>query len=237
MGILDWLAKSLFKATLFQRYDDAYTLTRDALWNALKDSIESEQNANKSIWLVVHFTDTFLQLQNQLDSWDSNYEVVSAPVNASDLQRKNLLDPSAIKIVLSDLMPSFESDEVQVSDSGQAESGSEKKTQRLAIIVVERHPLPAHDKKIETFARQCRFPVELGYYMALDDAVIKTVVNETTIKLVQQLGMQEHELISSHMISKRLAKALQRNSQAYTGDRPADSAEQWLEMNGPSDDA
>ena len=67
--------------------------------------------------------------------------------------------------------------------------------------------------------------------MALDDFVVATAINETTVELMKQMGLEERELISSNLVSKRVTRQLKRLQAQIHGDQPADSAEEWIELN------
>ena len=217
MGLLDWFKNN----SRFTRFDDAFALNRTSLWESLRQAIQSPLNAEKSIWIVVHFTQTFSQLQTQLESWGIDYEIVTNRIDPVQLKRSGLLSVGQIKVVLADLIPEVEPSYLDFDLS-----------HSIAMIVVERHPQIKRDHRIEAFARSLPVRVEFGHYLALDDVVVRMVVNETSLKILTQLGMNEHELITSNMLSRRLAKVLHRVSPDFQTDYPANSAKQWLEING-----
>jgi hypothetical protein len=169
----------------------------------------------------VHFTDTFTSLQVELETWQVEYEIVTQPIDPNQLERTGLLSASKIKIVLADLIP-------EVGDELLLEPNHDH---AIAMIVVERHPHKKYDDQLEAFARSLPVKVEFGHYLSLDDDVIRLVINETSIKILKQLGMNEHELIASSMVTRRLNKMLQRVAETFRSDEPADSARQWLEIN------
>ena len=216
MGLIDWIKGE----KRCKRFDDAYAINRPALWNAIKEAIDSPLHADKSIWLVAHFVETFTAIQEQLDQWSVDYEIVSQAIDPDRMERSGLLSNSTLKLVLADLIP----------DSNQTALESDS-TQRLAIIVVERHPQLSHDQRIEAFCQTLPVRVEYGYFLSLEDDVVKLAVNETSLKVLKQLGMNEHELITSHMIASRLNKILKRLTVTFTSDHPADSAKKWLDQN------
>ena len=217
MGLLDWFKNN----SRFTRFDDAFALNRTGLWESLRQAIQSPLHAEKSIWIVVHFTQTFSQLQTQLESWGIDYEIVTNRIDPVQLKRSGLLSVGQIKVVLADLIPEVEPSYLDFDLS-----------HSIAMIVVERHPQINQDHRIEAFARSLPVRVEFGHYLALDDVVVRMVVNETSLRILTQLGMNEHELITSNMLSRRLAKVLHRVSPDFQTDYPANSAKQWLEING-----
>ena len=222
MGILNWLKS---RKSGFKRFDDAFALNRLALWQSLRSAVQSADHTDKSIWLVVHFTDTFGTLQDQLDLWQMDYMIVTQPVEANQLDNSGLLNTSQIKLILAELIPEAEIENVIESDTNQT----------IAMIVVERHPDFAHDVRLEQFARSLSVNVEFGYFLALDDETIRLVVNDTSIEILKQLGMNEHELITSNMVTRRLNATLPRIAKSFNANKPADSAREWLEINASKD--
>ena len=55
---------------------------------------------------------------------------------------------------------------------------------------------------------------------------------DTAHNALEMMGMSEHELITSNMVTRRLDKVLARAAESYRTNHPADSAKQWLELNG-----
>lgn len=222
MAFLNWL----FSKPRFKRFEDAFTLTRDRMWEALRESLASPEHKDKTIWLVVHFMETFTQLQDRLESWNLEYDVVSSRLNPSEMDRKGLLNGSSIKLIISELIP---------QPAEIAAIVDETDTRKLALIVVERHPCWEEDKRLEDFAKSIPIMVEFGYYLALDDDVVKLAINDQTVEILKQLGLDDHELITSNMVTRRLEKVLKRLGSSFTGSTRADSASEWLLINGASE--
>lgn len=216
MGLFDWLKQT----SRHKRFDDAFALSRPALWAAIKKTIKSPLLQDKPIWLVTHFAETYTAIQNELENWQIDYEIVAQPIAPKQIERSGLLSNTSLKLVLADLIP-----ESQPAPNVLADAPT------IAMIVLERHPQIKHDERIETFCKSLPVPVECGYFLSLEDDVVKLVVNETSLKVLKQLGVNEHELITSHMVTSRLKKVLKRMSTTYVSDQPADSAKQWLEIN------
>lgn len=238
-SVLDWFNRP----RRFTRCDDMYASTRESLWNAVRKTIQAPIHQQKSIWLVTHFTDTFLALQSQLERWQVEYEVITKPFDQAELEQSQLLAPGTIKLVLAELVnfdlpdPSRFATERLTREAVNQAPLSETPRPSLAMILVERHPHLKHDQRIESFARSLNANVEFGYFNALDDVVLAQVMSPTTMTVLHQLGLNDHELITSVMISRRLTKVLRRAAEQYPSDLPADSASEWLKLNSiPVDD-
>ena len=221
MGLLDWL----FKKNNFKRAEDAYALTREILWDGLRKSIDLPQTAGRATWLIVHFTDTFTEVQEKLEQWGLEYEIVSSRLNVNELERLGPLNtkpsPSRLKLILADLIPEPASLDSSLTNVAEAQ---------IAMIVLERHPQIKHDQRLEAFARSLPCKVEFGYFLALDDAVIKISIEDQVVEILKQLGLDD-ELISSNMVTRRLETVLKRISSGFQGDTPCNSAAEWLETN------
>ncbi len=217
MGI--W--KVLFGKRQFTYFDDAYAFTRESLWNSLQSTLKSNRYANQPVWLVVHFFDTFSWLQDRLDESDVPYEIETSSIDVKRLVYDSLVTQSGVRLVLAKTL-------VSVEDSVKPEVDFERS---LAMIVLERHPLIEYDQRIERIARSFPLRVEYGHYLALDDSVVRMVVNDATVRVLQQMGMNDHELITSSMVTRRLKKVLHRMQANFKFDRDADSAAEWIALN------
>ncbi len=216
MGLLDWLTGQ----PKFNRFEDSFAMTRANLWAKLQIAIAQQQNEGRRVWIVTHFAETFVEIQNLLADWQFEYQICDqeiTPLSALALTR----DPSgSVLLILADLLTLADAVPTNFDDST-----------AISIIVVERHPLVDNDQKLEKFAKRLSCPVRFGYYLAIDDVVISRAVSETTIQILRQLGMKDHELITSNMITRRLEKVLARERIHFTQNQRADSATEWYRLN------
>lgn len=221
MGLLDWI----FRKPNFHRVEDSYALTRDKLWGGLKKSLETQLQQGNSTWLVVHFLDTFTQIQEQLEQWGFEYEIVSSRLNANELERTGLLTngsfPAPFKLILAELVP----EPPQLS--GLLPVDIQK---QVAMIVLERHPQIKHDQRLLSFAKSVPLKTEFGYLLALDDPTVVLAIDDKVTQILKQLGWQS-EMISSNMVTRRLETVLKRIANDFTGDTPCNSAQEWLQVN------
>jgi len=221
MGVLDWL----FKKSNFHRVEDTFALKREMLWEGIRKTLQSPSQENRSTWLIAHFINTFTEVQDRLEEWGLEYEIVSSKLNANQLDRTGLITnqafPAPLKLILSELVPAPQ-------DSTSLLPRDPEK--RVAMIMLERHPQIRHDQRLEAFARSVPLLVEFGYFLALDDPTVLLSFDKKNVQILQQLGLK-NQLVSSNMVSRRLEIVLKRVSNDFSGDTPSDSAAQWLLIN------
>ena len=215
MSWIQWLRQQW----QFRRHSDAFSRDRPALWRAIRNAIDSQLHQGTPVWLLCHFTDTYEKLQLLLENWRVDYEVVDRPIEPRDLELQRRLNPARVQLLLARLLdPSVE-------------WGSFRPEGRLSLIVTERHPWLVQDQRIIECCKQLPLPTELGFFMALDDDLLQDIVNDTALTILEQLGMDRHDLITSTMISRRLERKLRNQVSDFTSDQLASSASVWERLN------
>lgn len=220
MSLFDFL----FGKANFHRFDDAYALDRSSLLKALHAAIETQLALNKVILLVVHFPDTFEKIQDWLDESNVAYELVSQTIDLDWVRNCGQFAGTSVLLAISDLV---------ADDSDATLKQPSETSHELAVMVCERHPIPSVDEKLERFARAIPVPTQFGFFIAMDDPLIKQAFPDNVIQLLQQFGMGEHETITSSMLTKRLNHVLRKQAKANPSNLPADSTIQWLATNRP----
>jgi hypothetical protein len=216
MGFLAWL----FSKPKFNRYEDSFAMTRESLYQRLYAAVLEQQHNGQQVWIVAHFADTFWEVQNCLAQWQLDYEIVNQRLSSDAALQLVSQKQDQVQLVLAELL--------SPTDSVHRPSGS---AISIAIIVVERHPWIVHDRQLEAFVRALPCPVRYGYYLSIDDVLVRRVVNETVVQVLKQLGMKDHELITSNLVTRRLEKVLTRDASSYSNPQRADSAAEWYELN------
>lgn len=107
----------------------------------------------------------------------------------------------------------------------------------VAILVAERFFLRGADEEIEMFAATLGSACRLRFHLALDDPLLREFAGEWTGGMLRALGMSESDSIESTMISRRLRTAQDRIAGRVAEERPAQSPEEWWQLNvrGASD--
>ncbi len=220
---MSWL-KQLLGLSKFRKHADTFALTRSVVNEQLKQWVQSCVQRKQHVLLLAHFPATIEQIERSLDEADIQYEIIARQILADQFNAAIAQSDPIVWLTLPDvLIDSIQPRELNSQDSS------------LAVIVTERHPLVERDQRIERFARSLRGRIELGYFLSLEDPVIRQVVNPRSIELLKQLGLGQNDLISSHMTSRIVERMLRRISEQVSNEQPADSPEQWFELNLPAD--
>jgi len=206
------------------RHPDTFALTRESLWDSIAKSIRLQQSMGKAIWLVVHFPDTYLACQAMLEKHDIDYVVETDPVSETWFREKAAVAGPHVRLLLSRLvLPlQFENDEM-------ADTGS-----RVAMMVVERHPYAPMDDQLYQFAESLPARMEVGYFLALDDEVVTKMVPREMLDLLKSMGMKDHELVTSSLVTRRLKKAIERKTETAEPAWEAESAADWFQLQSES---
>ncbi len=219
MGLLD----KLLGRAKFNRFEDSFAIDRASLWPTLRTSIETQLNDGHAIWIVAHFADTLFKLQSLLDEWEVGHQIADREIHpqAAHEVTQNL---GGIVIVLADLMVPSEAIDREFDASTS-----------LAIIAIERHPMVENDQRIERFAKSIPCYVRFGYFLTIEDVVVRRAVSETMVQLLVQMGMRDHQLITSNMMTRRIETVLKREAKSFSSFQRADSAEDWYRLNESND--
>ncbi len=237
MGIFDFLRDSpLLRPLSFQRHPDSFATNRATLYEKLLEVVDSliqqpKQTKNRSkkdslrpndstVFIAAHFPAEFFRVQNELQKRGIEYEFITRPLD-SQWFLDTAGSPHAVYLTLAEFLTETTFNENMAFDSA------------LNLIVVDRHPEPFRDAALEQFARNFPAITRMGYFLALEDRVLHSAINETTLTVLKQMGIEDQGLVSSSIISKRINKVLAREQKRRTGEgTPTESAEDWFELNG-----
>ena len=238
MGILDFLSNlPLLRPLSFQRHPDSFAITRATLYEKLLEVVKTliqpdlqrEGRLQKqpllpiasTIFIAAHFPNEFFQVQSELQRHGIEYQFITRPLDPQWFLDNAKRSANVIYLTLVEFLTETTFNENLSFDF------------TLNLIVVDRHPEPFRDAALEQFARDFPATTRMGYFLALDDRVLDRVINETTLTVLKQMGIEDQGLVSSSIISKRVNKVLAREQKLRTGKgTPTDSAEDWFKLNG-----
>lgn len=101
----------------------------------------------------------------------------------------------------------------------------------VEILVAERHPLRTRDDRIVEFAGRLPCPSRITFHLSLEDALLRAYSGEWIKNILCKLGMRENDPIESALVSRRLRAAQRKIASLVGRELPAQSAEEWLELN------
>jgi len=229
MGIWQWL----FGKRRFERFDDSFALSREKLFGSLQTAIVNQRQAGQTIWIVAHFPETYLQIGERLSEFGFDYQIVGQQVTPAEvlaISKRASLSASdkmtaPIQLVLAELLDArFLVERFSATGVDRSES--------ISMIVIERHPLLSEDHRVERFASEIPCPVRFGYYLSIDDAVVERAAGQELIHLLRLLGMEDQQLISSTMLTRRIEKKLKQDAAVFRINHRTDSAVEWYREAG-----
>lgn len=202
------------------KHPDSFALTRAVLWDSIARSIRLQQSMGKAVWLVVHFPDTYIQCQSMLEENGINYWVETETVDEAWFRESMATPPDFVRLLLTDLMQplNFSAGEF------------DKRTEKIALMVVERHPCGRENDRVLEFGESLPIKTEVGHFLALDDEVVKSLVPPQMFDLMKTMGLDENDLVSSSMVTRILHRRIRQNSSDDGSRQKANSAAEWLQL-------
>lgn len=216
MSLFDWITRS----PMFRYFEDSYARDQQSMLLGVHQAFAQKRQLGETVIVAAHFGQTFESLQKSLEHSTIEYEVISSPIGPTWIEDRVRERRGRLFITLADLL-----------DSNRLGQAPPRRDFRLGVVMIERHPLIQHDRAVELFCRAVPCCVDLGYFLALTDPVVRSVVGGATLKILDMFGMRQNEMITSKMISSRMKKELRRKAASYVSDLRADSSEQWMAIN------
>lgn len=215
----------LFKRAAIVR-PDAFTLTRDGHHRTLIQWIRGLREQQRPILVLAHFPETFQALTELLDRSDEDFDILKELRDFQLFSEAIRGSESGCTLTLASLISDATPPGNPMRLTRPSDPGN-----RVAIICVERFPLPRRDRDLEQALTNLTCDYELGYLLSFEDPLIEHVLGARFRMLMEQLGLSPDELVSSHMSSKALRRALDRLARKVVDDSPADSIRAWLDKN------
>lgn len=104
---------------------------------------------------------------------------------------------------------------------------------RVDVLVGERHPIPAVDQQVEQFAGSFPCRVRVARHVSLEDSLINQFAGDSVAEVLKRIGMEENSAIQSSMVSRRITAAQKRIQGQVQAGYDAESAEEWFRKNMP----
>jgi hypothetical protein len=232
------LFKRFFGRRKFRRFPDSFTLTKTNKLGTLCHWVRQQSGLGEAVLVLSHFQSSFLDNQSALQDAGIDFEIVAESVDESRLARRLRETASdggpAILLTMTQMLQSAApatSAKPAYRTPSSPSTGTDSGAVPLSVIVTERYPLTTRDQALEQFLEQCPMPVALGYLISFDDPILVHLLGNRFVDLLKQLGLGDHDLVSSAMTHRGLTRKLQRATSRIRQERPAESPEQWIEWN------
>lgn len=215
MGLFDFL-----KAPTWRLHPDTFALDRVNLYARIEQTIREQLGQKKTVILAAHFPDEFFRLQDQLAAWNLDYCMVTRSLDRQWMLDYRDHDTSVPFLSLAEML---------IDSRFHNEPPWPHK---VALMMLDRHPLASRDESLKQLAAQFPASVELGYFMAMDDRILRESIPASMIDLLRQMGFDDHGLITSSIVFKRVRRWLAEiEKDLETPPVAADSVEQWFDLN------
>lgn len=203
----------------FERFPDHYGLTQATVHGGLRAALDARRGRDQVILLLVHFPATFERYQDWLESAAIDYEIAPAR-----------LSPERIKALAAEQMGRvFLALASALDESSLDRSWRVERQFNLSVLVLERHPWIELDRRIDQLCRIWPFMVRLGYYLSLEDPLLRAVLRPELIALLQQIGLNDQALVTSGVLTRRLDVVLGRLAkEGLASQIVADNSSDWL---------
>ena len=214
MPLADWFSAR----PRFHQLEDAFALDRRRLEAGLLQAIALQRQKCDEVWLVAHFFDTFVWLQDALGAADILYEIADQPLTIADVRA--VTGGARVRLVLASLIEPPETPTRPATGWPKA-----------AVMACERHPLLAEDDRLRSALRGFGASVVFGYMLSLDDPLIQPLLTGMVLDVMKQFGLDDQPMIASQFLGRQLTRKLIRECKNYASNEPADSAREWVKIN------
>jgi preprotein translocase subunit SecA len=217
MGFWDWLVGKPRHVSVAA---DRIWKSQPAKFQGLRRAVQEQRDDSDLVLVLAHFPQTLAQVQEALAEIPLRRLGGSSKLSTADVvrQARKGADPC---LALTGWL---------AGDSAPRQVDEEAGP--VSILVAERHFLRSQDERIGEFAqglgRRCR----IQFFLSLHDPLLRTFVGPWVENLLTQLGLAADEPLESHLVARRVRKAQAAVAQQARDERPANSAQEWLQANG-----
>lgn len=201
---------------------DTFSISVAGKIKGIIDAIRQRQGQDRFLLVVSHFPETFFQIQDAFNRERIEYDILEGPTSGEMIEQwRQEANHGRVRLSLASFL--------------KLDVDEEPAYYRIpsSIVVCERHPLPRHDRRIREFCGQLACPMRMGYFVSLQDPIVKPLVGDWTEMVLRQMGLRDHELVTSHLVSRRLETGFRKLDRRIVDEQPADSPHEWLRLNAP----
>ena len=221
MELWDWLTGRSSRGTA--KFEDTIWISDAALLAALDECVLVPLRQGHPVLLTGHFSDelgsaveVFQKRQIPFRAWNPPSEREQA---VRDLQRS----VGTVLICEAGALP---------SSSDESESSTNWTESPAVLYALHHHPDVNEDRKLLRFAAMAGIP-EVEFLTSLDHPLFQRFAGKNIQQLLRSLGMSESDSIEHPMVTRQIVRAQNRIFRVLRNPRPAESAEEWFEINQP----
>jgi preprotein translocase subunit SecA len=174
--------------------------------------------AGRRVLLVAQFPATLATFRAELDRRRIRHDLL--PAGTSPAAAVGLLERGDSAPVLLGLARELRPDQFPSSEPTPGKP--------VPVVVLEQHPLRAHDEEVVRFAEGFGRPARVVVHTHLDTPLMKMFAGDWVRGVLRQLGMKDDEAIGSKMVARRVRAAQDQIAGRVRWDADAESAEEWL---------
>jgi len=204
---------------------DVFWMTPRAKLAGVSNQVRERLHDSRVVLVVAHFRAGLTQIGKQLSKIGVQTELHVGPLSRKQALRR--IDHASRPQALLVLADALVCEEIPGSIDRAACS--------IPILVFERHFLRQKDEAILSFARTLGRPYQLAFHLSLLDPLMLRVDCVSIIETLVLMKHPEWETVKTCVATRYLIKAAQKGAaQTATGDRAADSADEWVRLNVPA---
>ena len=179
--------------------------------------------ARQPVFMITHFSATHIWVGDLLKDHGLPSNLISDP---ADLAADRLLEfcrdgsVTLIPFPVLRLRPDSPMDPASGPDNA-------------VILVPEIHPTRDRDEEVEAFATGLPLQTSLTCHVSLESPLMKRFGGPRMIEMMKRLGADENEPLEHPWLLKSIISAQKKVGKAARQDTPADSQDQWFEINAP----
>lgn len=208
MGIFDWFRRP-------RRLRTICWLDEPSRLAGLVRAVQDDLAIGKSVVVVGHFPQGLIEAGEAL---------AAAGVPFTTLAKWQPLPPGPRAVaILAKALPQ--------PDVGTATKPRVSGLVQVSVRAVEVHVLASENDRVLQFADQLPLPAEATNYVSLESPTMVSMTGGWVKPMLAKMGFKADQPIESPMVTKALARSLQKLERSVAGTLPAESLAQWVQRN------
>jgi preprotein translocase subunit SecA len=218
VGFWDWLAG---KPKAVEVADDVIWMTSAAKLRGLCAAARGVVPAGPPLLVLAHFPATLASVREAIQGQGVPHRPVAGRLTPAEVLRQAAEGHGPLLALAESLLPGEPTD---------PPTGS---SERLGVLVAERHFLRSHDDQVVAFAATLGRRARVTFHLALHDPLLRQFAGDWVGGVLGRLGMSEDDPIESRMVAGRVQGAQARFDRYGDSESRAASPEEWLRLNAP----